>query len=197
MNSASMTCAILVANGAGEQDIAFAQRLFSYGTRYSGAVTLRTVSTEKALFQTWSEQAKGWGHCFPVDTKIEEALSTDFDALIIPGGARSIEKLKQDPHSKRIIDGFFAMGKPVVALGDGGMLLADCDVVNGVEMCAPEAAIDALTNKGVRIVDGDVTIDRMVMSIRAVPEFDAQAEISEQVAHHIVDGIQSMQKMAA
>ena len=200
MSSALMKCAMLAANGAEEQDVAFAQRLFSYGTTYSGSVALSVISPEKALLQTWSGQGstQDWGHCFSVDANVAVTLSSDFDALIIPGGTRSIEKLKQDPHSKRIIDGFIAMDKPIVVLGDGAALLASCDVIKGMGISAPEGLSDDITSHGASMIDEDVHIDHMLMSVRKVPEFEAQAEASKQVAHYLVENIQvSAEKIAA
>src|SRR3546814_4592100 len=95
---AGKTVAILVANGFEELEMTEPQRAL-----LGAGATLKLVSPEQGLVNGW--HGKAWGHYFPIDTQISEALAADFDALLVPGGKRGIEKLAQNPHTKRLLKG--------------------------------------------------------------------------------------------
>src|SRR3546814_15118488 len=80
---AGKTVAILVANGFEELEMTEPQRAL-----LGAGATLKLVSPEQGLVNGW--HGKAWGHYFPIDTQISEALAADFDALLVPGGKRGI-----------------------------------------------------------------------------------------------------------
>jgi protease I len=109
--------AILVANGFDETDMTHAQRRLNT----SGA-TLKIIAPENGLVNSWVGNA--WGHHFPTDANVSTTLAADFDALYVCGGRRSIDKLKDNAHARRIVRGFFDAGKPMMLLGCAVELLA-------------------------------------------------------------------------
>lgn len=108
---------ILVSNGADEAAMSIAQR-----DLLKAGATIKTVGTEPGLVNSWNNNA--WGLYFPVDIQISQALGSDFDLLVVPSGARSIQKLAVNPHAERIISSFVAARKPVCLMGDALELLA-------------------------------------------------------------------------
>lgn len=86
--------AILVANGFTEQDLTHTQRAL----QAQGANT-RIIGMDNGLVNSWTGDA--WGHHFAADCALNMALAADYDMLIIPGGRRSIEKLKLTAHTRR------------------------------------------------------------------------------------------------
>src|SRR5580704_7123236 len=96
---AGKNVALLVANGFDENQMAEIQRALT-----KAQATLRTIAPEQGVVNGW--QGAGWGHYFPVDIQIGEALRSDFDMLVLPGGERGIAKLKANPHARRIIGHF-------------------------------------------------------------------------------------------
>ena len=123
--------ALLVANGFDETDMTHAQRRLNA----SGA-SLKLIAPENGLVNSWVGHA--WGHHFPTDANVATTLAADYDALDVCGGRRSIDKLKDNAHARRIVRGFFDAGKPMMLLGCAVELLAaaeravDC-VVTGDE----------------------------------------------------------------
>jgi protease I len=108
--------AILTASGVNEVEMTAIQR--ALGTlRQRGLV----VSPENGLIHTWGEGT--WGHCYPSDAKLETSLGADFDMLIIPGGARHVDKLMTNPHTRRFVSSFFMMNKPVAVYGEANKIL--------------------------------------------------------------------------
>lgn len=132
--------ALLVANGFDETDMTHVQRRL-----VASGATLKIVSSENGLVNSWV--GTGWGHHFPTDGNVSTVLAADFDALYVPGGSRSIGKLKENAHARRIVRGFFDAQKPIMMLGCAVELLAaaerakDC-VVTGDPACE-KTMIDA------------------------------------------------------
>lgn len=129
--------AILVANGFDEVDMTHAQRALAA----SGA-TLNLISTENGLVNSWTTKSNGtgaWGHHFPTDANVSTVLAADYDCLYVPGGRRSIDKLQENAHCRRIVRSFFDAGKPMMMLGCAVELLAsaerasDCIVTGAAE----------------------------------------------------------------
>lgn len=130
--------AILVANGCTEQDMTEAQRAL-----IEAGATTKIISPDAGLVNGWS--GKSWGHHYAVDAALSTALSADYDMLVIPGGQRSLDKLKLTAHTKRFINGFMASEKPVVAYGDALHILLTTDNVRGRTVAGPADMKDVVT----------------------------------------------------
>lgn len=116
--------AVLVANGFNETDMTQAQRAL----QDSGA-DIRIVSMDQGLVNSWRDGS--WGLNFVADAFLNKALAVDFDMLIVPGGQRSMDKLKQTAHTRRFVGGFVNAGKPVVAFDEANDLLVDLECMDG------------------------------------------------------------------
>ncbi len=154
---AGKKAAILLANGFNEMEMTAFQR----GMMEAGAFP-KIVSVENSLANGW--QGNAWGHYFAVDVQLADALSSDYDILLIPGGQRSLDKLKLTAHTKRFIGGFLAAMKPVMLMGDAAQLLAYTGQANGLMLNAPEAAKETMAQAGAVWSDNSPTIHHNVMS---------------------------------
>jgi hypothetical protein len=114
--------AVLVASGVQEYDIVTIQKLF-----IKAGATLRMVSPEHSLINTWQVKngRGGWGHNFAADKSLADALSVDYDALIVPAGAYHVQKLKLTAHTNRFIKGFLNLNKPIFLMDEACSLLDD------------------------------------------------------------------------
>ncbi|MSO77406.1 MAG: peptidase C56 [Alphaproteobacteria bacterium] len=121
---AGKTVAMLVANGFAEVEMCEPQRALT-----KAGATVRIVSSETGLTNGWHDGS--WGHNFFVDVKVGEALPSQFDALIIPGGERSMAALLKNAHSRRIVKGMLDAGKPVGALSLAPTLLIAAEAIQG------------------------------------------------------------------
>ena len=128
----SQKIAVLISNGFNENEFLMIQKAMIA----EGAV-LKLVSTDSGLVNGWD--GKGWGHNFAVDAQLNTALGIDYDAMIVVGGQRSLDKLKLTAHSRRFIGSFMAAMKPVICMGDAVQLLAHTDHVSGKTVSGPEA----------------------------------------------------------
>jgi protease I len=128
----SQKIAVLMSNGFNETDFLMIQKAM-----IEQGASLRIVSTDSGLVNGWD--GKGWGHNFAIDAQLNTALGIDYDGLIIPGGQRSIDKLKLTAHSRRFVGSFLAAMKPVVCMGDAVQLMAHTDHLSGKTVSGPES----------------------------------------------------------
>ena len=154
---AGKSTAILAANGFDENQMTEIQRAL---TTIKGK--FKTIAPENGVVNGWQEGH--WGHYFPVDTHISEALGSDFDFLVIPGGERAIDKLRANLHTRRIVNHFFEAGKPIVAIGAGVSLLALSAKVAGVTVAAPAAMQEELKAAGAVIGDEPQQVSGVVLT---------------------------------
>lgn len=121
--------AILVANGFEEADMTATQRAL-----VAAGAHAKIISPEPGLVNSWTGQA--WGHHFAIDAQLNAALGADYAMLVIPGGQRSVDKLKLTAHTKRFINSFMAAQKPVAVWGNAAQTMeyagADTNAANVV-----------------------------------------------------------------
>ncbi len=141
---------VLVANGFDETDFSFTQRLLA-----TEGATAKIVSTENGLVNSWrTEEGKDgvmvgkWGHHFPVDASVSTVLAADYDGLLIVGGSRSIDKLKDNAHARRITRGFMDAGKPAMFLGDAVHMLAVSERAKGYTVTGTDVLEKTMTDAG-------------------------------------------------
>ena len=63
------------------------------------------------------------GMAYPVDAVLSETLAIDYDGLIIPGGIKHIEALKEEPHALRILRAFLRESMPVLLIEEAATML--------------------------------------------------------------------------
>ncbi len=119
--------AILVANGFEEADMTATQRALAAAGAFA-----KIISPEPGLVNSWTGEA--WGHHFAIDAQLNTALGADYAMLVIPGGTRSIDKLKLTAHTKRFIGSFMAAQKPVAIWSNAAQIMehagASADAAN-------------------------------------------------------------------
>ena len=176
---AGKTVALLVANGFEEIEMTEPQKAL-----LAAGATVKLVSSETALVNGWHGAA--WGHYFPVDGALSTQMAADFDALLVPGGHRSIIALAKSAHTNRFLKGFLDGDKPVVLVGDAASLLAGADRAAGRNVVAEGEAAEALGAAGA-IVDGDATstVDGSLLTVKGGLE---GPEVTSAVMAHLAGG---------
>jgi len=155
---AGQSIVLLIANGFNETEFAEAQRaLLKTGAK------ITTVSPEKSVANGWL--GNGWGHYFPVDQHIGDALGSDFDMMVLVGGERGIAKLAGNPHTKRMVGHFLDADKPLVAINEAVSLLSMPGKVSGRHL-AGDATDPALAATGAQISQNPVVTDRNLLTVQ-------------------------------
>lgn len=83
----------------------------------------------------------------------------DFDLIILPGGARALEYLRQDSELVKFISDFNALGKPIAAICHGSQLLISAKVVKGKKISGYYSIKDDIENAGAIYVDEPAVVD--------------------------------------
>lgn len=127
--------AILIANGFDEADMTATQRALAAAGAHA-----RIISPEPGLVNSWT--GEGWGHHFAIDAQLNTALGADYALLVIPGGTRSIDKLRLTAHTKRFIGGFMAANKPIAVYGSAMPIMVHTEALSGVGAIEDQVSID-------------------------------------------------------
>lgn len=164
---------ILVANGVDEAVMSQVQR-----EMIKTGATIKTVGIEPGLVNSWNVNT--WGLYFPVDQQISMTLGADFDALIVPSGARAIAKLGANAHAERILSSFISAGKQIAFIGDAVELLAKTHLAKDWKVAGPERVHQIMAAAGAQWQGPGEYVHDIVMTGEAT---DLQAFITAMVSH--------------
>lgn len=107
------------------------------------------------------------------DVAIDDIRSTDFQALVVPGGFMP-DRLRRLPRVLEIVREFFSAGKPVAAICHGGWIPISAGIYRGVRVTGSPGIKDDLINAGAHYEDAAVVVDRNSISSRRpddLPDF--------------------------
>ena len=116
--------AIMIANGFDEVEFVEPQKQL-----LAAGAAVKAVSRANGLVNGWYDGS--WGHFFPVDADLADTLAVDYAGIVVPGGVRSVEKLAEDPHAKRVLKAFMRAGMPVALIGDATSLMIAIEDAKG------------------------------------------------------------------
>jgi protease I len=165
---AHMRIAFLATDGFDQADLVQPRQAYSN----EGATTI-IVSNKMGTIQGYEREAKA--DSVKVDLPIEDTTAGEFDALVLPGGILSADKLRLDPNVMVFVRSFARSGKPIAAICHGLWLMVENDLVRGRTLTSCPSLRTDLKNAGAKWVDQDVVEDRnLVTSRRAddIPAFD-------------------------
>jgi protease I len=116
--------------------------------------TPELVSTEVGKVQAFNHLTPA--DTFEADKSADSVSSSDYDALVLPGGVANPDFLRTNDAAVAFVKSFFAAGKPVAVICHGPWTLIEADVVRGRTMTSwPSVATD-LRNAGANWVDDEV-----------------------------------------
>ncbi len=95
---------------------------------------------------------------FTADKAVKDADSSDYDALILPGGTINADTLRLDQDAMDFVAAFVGSNKPVAAICHGPWALVQTDVLNGKTLTSyPSLRVD-IQNAGGTWVDEQVQV---------------------------------------
>ena len=114
----------------------------------------RLVSTEVGKIQAFNHLTPA--DTFDADIAAEDVSSSDYAALVLPGGVANPDFLRTNAAAVAFVKSFFDAGKPVAAICHAPWTLIEADVVHGRTITSwPSVATD-LRNAGANWVDKEV-----------------------------------------
>lgn len=172
---ANANIVLVIANGFNEGEFTEIQRaLLKAGAK------LKTVAPENSLSNGWL--GKGWGHYFPVDQNIGEAFGSDFDQMILVGGERGVQKLQQNPHTKRMVGHFLDAQKPLIAINEAVSLLSLPGKIDGRSV-AGHTDDAAMVATGAKLVAEAIVTDGPLMTVKS----DDITAVVEAILSHLAE----------
>jgi deglycase len=158
--------AILVADGFEQVELTEPKAALE-----AAGATTEIVSPANGEVQGWNHDEKA--ESFHVDMPLDRARSDDYDALLLPGGVRNPDQLRQLTRALEFVDGFFVTGKPVAAICHAPWTLIEAGVVDGRKMTSWPSLKTDLRNAGATWVDRDVVVDKGLISSRKPADIPA------------------------
>jgi protease I len=123
------------------------------------------------------------GDTIQADRGVAEAKSSEYDALVLPGGVANPDRLRTDENAVRFVRGFFEQDKPVGVICHGPWTLIEADVVRGRTVTSWPSLKTDLRNAGANWVDEQVRVDSGLVSSRKPDDLPAFcAKIVEEFA---------------
>jgi protease I len=112
------------------------------------------VSTEIGKIQAFNHLTPA--EVFEADKSADSVSSSDYAALVLPGGVANPDFLRTNDAAVAFAKSFFDAGKPVAVICHGPWTLIEADAVRGRTMTSwPSVATD-LRNAGANWVDDEV-----------------------------------------
>ena len=83
----------------------------------------------------------------------------EYDLLIIPGGVKSLEKLRQEQSALDFVKEWDSRGKTIGSICHGGQMLISSKIVKGRDVSGYYSIKDDLINAGGNFVDAESVVD--------------------------------------
>jgi len=151
----------------------------------AGANT-RVVAPKRGKIRGW--KFTEWGDEVAVDLALEDATPEQFDALVLPGGVLSPDKLRMIPAAVAFVKAFFEARKPIAAICHGPWTVIEAGAAKGRRMTSWPALRTDLINAGAHWVDEAMVRDGNLITSRKpddIPAFNhGMIELFGQTSQH-------------
>lgn len=140
--------------------------------------TLKDAGADLSLVSDREGEIQGVNHgekadMFRVDRLVDEVTARDFDALVLPGGVGSPDKLRGNAGAVEFVRGFMEADKPVAAICHGPLLLVEAGAVKGRTLTSWPSLKTDITNAGGEWVDKQVEVDQKLVTSRKPEDLPA------------------------
>ena len=139
---------------------------------------LEQAGAETHLIALKDGEVKGWNHTdwgdkFKVDKTIDSVNADDYNALLLPGGVMSPDKLRANEKVVNFVSRFMESGKPVAAICHGPWTLIETGKLQGKKMTSYHTLKTDLKNAGAEWVDQEVVVDNGLITSRKPDDIPA------------------------
>jgi protease I len=104
------------------------------------------------------------GTKIPVHITTDNLKTDDYAILVLPGGARALEYIRQNKKVLDFITAFNATGKPIACICHGAQLLISAKVVKGRKISGYYSLKDDIVNAGAEYVDAPAVVDKNIVT---------------------------------
>ena len=140
--------------------------------------TVHVASSKREPIYSEGETRKG----YTPDLTFDDVTVSDYDALIIPGGLKNPDTLRQNETAVRLVRDFAEDGKTIGAICHGPWLLADADLLEGRTLTSYPSIRTDMRNAGANWTDREVVADDGFVTSRKPADLPAFTRtLSEEV----------------
>lgn len=164
------TVAILVTGGFEEAELVEPKKALE-----AAGATAKIVSPVTGEVQSARHGAPGGP--FPVDALLGQTHAGEYDALVLPGGVASPDRLRIMPAAVAFVKHFVEAGKPIAAICHGPWTLIEAGGARGRRLTSWPSLKTDLVNAGAKWTDEPVVVDGVLVTSRRpddLPVFDAK-----------------------
>ncbi len=134
-------------------------------------IVLDVVSIEPGRVRAWNDG--NWGKEFDVNRTVDTATSEDYDALLLPGGVMSPDRLRNNLQAIEFVNGFCKQNKPIAAICHGPWTLIETGYVKGRKMTSFSSIKSDMLNAGANWLDEEVVVDQGLVTSRSPKDLHA------------------------
>ena len=134
-------------------------------------ILVDVISLKKGKIKGWKNTK--WGNKFKVDVTIGQALSTNYDMLVLPGGVMNTDTLRTNELAVRFVTEFFNQDKPVAAICHAGSILIETGLLKGRQLTSYISIKTDLINAGAEWKDEEVVVDNKLITSRCPGDLPA------------------------
>jgi protease I len=98
------------------------------------------------------------------DPKLVKKYLSEYDLLVIPGGVKALEKLRQEKQVIDFISAWNDLGKVIASTCHGAQLLISAKVVSGRRISGYYSIADDINNAGATYINSPVVQDGNIVS---------------------------------
>jgi protease I len=140
---------------------------------------LREAGADPVIVSNHDGQIKGKtdADVADVDLTLEAARPDDYQALLLPGGVKNPDTMRQDSRGVAFVRHFADAGKPIAAICHAPWMLIEADAVRGRRVTSYPSLRTDLRNAGAEWVDEEVVTDQGLVTSRTpkdIPAFNAK-----------------------
>lgn len=143
---------LVVANGFDEAQFADIQRTV---LTHSGHIDI--VSCDSGLVAGVNNGV--WGLNFPVNISLGDALSSDFDMIVVIGGPAAVLKLSKSAHTTRILNSAIENSIPTIVLGDAVSLLKGVTAAEGMTVSVNETTAPMVEGSTLKTSEASMVVN--------------------------------------
>ena len=116
------------------------------------------ITTNKEKNVQAMEQDVNKGKTFTADIFAKDAIVSDYDALVLPGGTVNADTIRGNKEAHSIINAINDAGKPLAAICHAPWALIDTGIAKGKTLTAYQTLQTDLENAGANYVDKTVQV---------------------------------------
>jgi protease I len=129
-----------------------------------------------------------------VDRVISDAHAADYSALLLPGGVKNPDSLRQNEAAVKFVKQMLEMNKPVAAICHAPWVLVETGLLRGRTVTSYPSLKTDLENAGARWVDQEVVKDEKLLTSRKPDDLPAFSEalvtmLSESISERELDNM--------